>query len=268
MGNALVTEARKVLVKNGANYNTKSKATVPLIFSDDFSSGDLSRSFNGFNWLVGTETTVSTLNPYSGTHSLMFDFQYLQMAEQRFNLGSLYNELTLQYMLYIPDGTETWGGIVYDHYNSDGGSQNNKFMRLWDTNTESGNLEKLGFSFGDSPSTGISSLYGEWNTGSGMNWQGNDTQEDNFITSSDLGNWIKIKVYVKHATSSNNDGVIRVYKDDVMVMERTTVNNYHASGDHAWMYGYLLGSQAGVLPQAGDHLYMFIDSIAIWNGEV
>ena len=251
------------------NSNEPNGTAAVLLFSDNFSSGDLSKTENGFIWGAPSNTSVSTLNPLSGTYSLLFDFQYTVAGEQRFDMGSLYNELTFEYEIYIPDGTESWGGLIYDHYNSEGGaSDNNKWHRLWDTNTESGNDEKVGASTRASDTTGLSKLSAEWDDDTtGVTGQTPPSAYQDFITAADRGTWIKLKFYYKSATVANNDGVLKFYKDDVLIMSKTDVNNYHAGYDHAWQYGYLLGSQGGKLPMAGDHLYLFIDNFSLWSGE-
>ena len=266
MSDALVTSATKPLYDNGATYGSK-QAIAALLFEDDFSSGDLSKTQNGFIWLAPTNTSVVTTNPLSGSYSLMFDFAYLQTAEQRFNMGNLYSEITMLFDIYIPDGSEVWGGLIYEHYNSQGGaSDNNKWWRLWDTNPESGNPEKVGGSTRAADVTGISKLEAEWNKGDGSGMTGRDSS-DNFINASDRGNWFNFKVYHKAATVADNDGIFKVYKNDNLIINRTDVDNYDAAGDHAWQFGYLLGSMGGALPDGPDHMYLFIDNFKLYSGE-
>lgn len=236
------------------------------IFFDDFESGDLSHTDNNFTWSNPTKTSVTTSNSKNGSHALLFDFGYKETAEQRFVLGKSYKSISIEYDLYIPDGKEPYGGIIYDQYNADGGPTNDKFLRLWDKNDYSGNPEKIGSSTSGDTNTGLANHYTEWNSGDGMNWQGHDTQKTGFITTADRGQWIHIKSYFKHATENNNDGVVKMYKNGELIYQRSTVNNYHPSGDHAWFQGYLLGSRSGTSP-AGKRLYLLIDNFEIWDGE-
>jgi len=90
--------------------------------------------------------------------------------------------------------------------------------------------------------------------------------ELNFINAADRGTWMKVKTYHKSATAANNDGVVKLYKNDVLLYSRTTVDNYDATGDHAFSNGYLLGSKSGAM-SPGDRMYMFIADYTIWGGE-
>jgi len=265
MGNVIVSNITRTPVENGSNWGSVASVSDTALFADDFSSGDLSYSANGFAWGGSDNVVVSTDNPRTGSHSLKFTHGTGSKAEQRFYMGALRSDITQEFYLYIPDGTETWGGITYEHYNEDGGGDNNKFMRLWDSSGYA-SAEKVGSSMGTSTETGLSSNYAEWDSGTGVTWQGFDTAEQNFINAADRGTWIKIKTYHKSATVANNDGIVKFYKNDVLLYSRTTVDNYHASGDHAWSDGYLLGSASGHFP-AGELMHLFIDGYKLWEGE-
>ena len=237
-----------------------------LIFSDGFESGDMGHSENGFIWKTPKNTSVSSWNSKSGTQSLLFSFGYRDRAEQRFQLGAGYDELTLEWDQYFPDGTESYGGLPLDNYNSDGSSANDKFLRLW--GTDYGSPEKVGSSTSPANSGSLRQQYAEWNAQPrGMGWQGFDTVADNFLSTTDRGSWVKFKTYYKHASAANNDGVVRFYKNDVLLYERTTVDNYDASGTHVWTEGYLLGARNGLLPAGEERMYLFIDNLKIWAGE-
>lgn len=221
---------------------------------------------NGARWTASERAAVTDWNSKSGKYSLLFDHAYQRMAEQRFDLGRSYTSLTIKFDMYIPDGNESYGGLTYDRYNTDGSSSNNKFLRIWDSNPYSGNPEKIGASTSPSAANGIAQHYTEWNSGDGMNWQGQDTAKQGVITVQDKGQWVNFEAYYKHATASNDDGVVKFYKNGELLYERNTVNNYHAGGDHAWSQGYLLGARNGATPE-GYSLYLLIDNVEIWAGE-
>ena len=264
MGNVIVSNITRTPVSNGNNWGSVAGTPATLIFSDDFASGDLSKTENGFIWGTPKSTSASTFNPKSGSHSLLFDFGFQAAAEQRFQLGAGYSELTLEWDQYFPDGTEGYGGLIYDNYNSDGSSSNDKFLRLWGTDYAS--PEKVGASttIGDGA---FRRQYAEWNDGGGMGWQGFDTTTDAFLSTAERGTWVKFKTYYKMASAANNDGVVRFYKNDVLLYERTTVDNYSAGSSHVWTDGYLLGSRNGGLPDGPDRMYILIDNFKVWDGE-
>ena len=226
-------------------------------FEDGFESGDLSATQNGFQWLGGAFIQVSTNNPKTGSYSLQFNFQPADgdgdaIAEQRFDMGALYKEVEIEFDLYIPDGTEPWGSAAYSHV-ADSPS-NNKFLRLWAS--DAGNtapngynsVEKVGASLwadGDGGSTFIF----DWNQGGGGVGPKNTTIPG-FISPSDRGTWINVRMYFKHATyydgssSTAGDGRVKLWKNDALLID-DPMDNFSATGagDHAWQHGYLLGYQ-------------------------
>lgn len=77
-----------------------------VFFSDDFESGDISKTENGFTW--STENYVGVASTPNGTLGLRFVFGPDALnedtnREQRFHLGKDYSDLWIKYDLYVPE---------------------------------------------------------------------------------------------------------------------------------------------------------------------
>lgn len=237
-------------------------AGLPIIFSDDFSSGNLSHvDPSGVKWASSGNTTVNSQNPYPGkSFSLVYTFSGNAVggqttAEQRFDLGAgnKWKELQFDYDMYFPNGTEGFGSAAYT-VRANGTSTNNKFLRVWAGNRTDGNdgyntfFVKWGASL-DRSSTGAARIYGEYGknqggvgefgSGSGPDAGGADP----FVATSDLGTWIHVTVHIKAATAANNDGVLTISKNGIVKTNATNLPQYPSGGDaqNYCDFGYILG---------------------------
>jgi len=229
---------------------------LSYIFSDDFSSGDKLKEENGFFWSGGVRSTVSTLNPRSSTHSIRSvynaraDENSDSWTETRFNLGILYKEIDIQFDLYVPDGTEPWGGAAY--YQEDApGPDNNKLFRLWGSggrdnsniNSYTQHHEKIGASLWPE-GNGQSRTQQEWNR-QAVSIGAKGPSSPGFIASSDLGKWMTIRFYARlptelFADDADSDGFYKTYKNGTLILDNP-LNNYSDGYDHGWVDGYVLG---------------------------
>lgn len=206
-----------------------------VIFQDDFSSGDLSKTQSGAQW--GSQVYVSVVSSpsLSSDNSARFYFKGSSdlsedaFSELRFDLGKLYPELWMQFYLYVPEN--------YEHRDAQS-TDNNKFLRLWGSSYNDN--EKLGLSTWLG-SSGGSQMIADWNRqGEGIGPKGETYSS--FITSSDRGKWMKVRVHVIAAKSATTPGSIRVWKNDELVIDNYQIVDSYASGEpHAYRYGYLLG---------------------------
>lgn len=230
--------------------STESLLVTP-IFTDDFATGDLSKTENGFQWLESVSCAVTTNNPKNGTHSLEFTFikkvsEDEAWSEQNFDLGATYKELVIEYDLYVPDGTEGLGTIAYTH-----GDLNNKFLAMWGSNPSHDAGQN---SYADSPyrtgyelyarTGGGARLVSKW-IASGGSWTENPPGHvhTDFITPADLGTWVHMKIHMRFPSAVGaNDGFNRAYKNDVLVVDNALDNYPQGAGyDKGWQQGYLLG---------------------------
>lgn len=94
------------------NAASSNQTTQPrALFFDDFSSGDFSKTMNGFTW--GPTTNLQVIQGFSRHgnigHCVRFNFDIPAEAvsELRYSLGASYQDIWFQYYLFYPNGTET-----------------------------------------------------------------------------------------------------------------------------------------------------------------
>jgi len=172
-------------------------------------------------------------------------------AEFGFDLGAEYREVTIDFDWYIPSN--------YVHRNLS--PTNNKMFRLWPgTDGASAGYnsnEKIGASMWR-VADNQSNIQVDWNfNGEGLGPKG--SAYSNWVTSADFGTWVTVKIYCKAPTSSNSaDGIIRIYKNGVQVVNETNVNSWTSGQSHAYRYGYLMGwANSGYAAQTD----FFIDNV-------
>ncbi|WP_157677789.1 heparin lyase I family protein [Marinobacter sp. es.042] len=212
-----------------------SSAHGEIIFEDDFTGFDFSKSMSGAGWdsqrSVNVVDAPSVVN--AGVAQFLFegssDASGDAFSELRFDLGKLYPEVWLQYYLFIPAN--------YFHRDAPG-PDNNKILRVWGTSYD--DVEKVGLSVW-AGSSGDSRLIVDWNRGGdGIGPKGEGV--GSFIGASDRGKWMKIRVHLVAAKSSASPGSIRVWKNNNLIInELQTVNNFYSGEAHAYRYGYLMG---------------------------
>jgi len=251
-------------------------AASSVISTDSFDSGDLTGGQNGFKWAGGNGETpiVTNENPRTGTYSLKFPFDAQangnSWSEQRFDLGGDYPQIYIRYWLYIPDGTEPWGGAAYVHRGDI--VNNNKFLRIWDKNIGGGgtpgydNGEKMGCSFraGEGhANSGISWMLGEYDINDN---QQTGTLGQDAIVAADLGTWVEFKTFTKIETSAGaGDGELRLWKNGVQIGSMTGLNNFHPASAQIMNNGYILGWANSGFVNATN---IFIDDITFSDTDI
>lgn len=230
-----------------------------LLFEDDFESGNLSKSANGFRWTDSTrDIVVSSATARNGTYSLQFTYPAVAdgedgMSEQRFYLGGNYRDVTVEYDLLIPAN--------YYHRTQSGAANNKGFLYLW-ANT-----------YGD-PRPLVATNF--WPDGSGQSIGSIYTRPNDLghymeftapaIASSDAGKWLHIVVRYAYASAANNDGIAQIWKTpeggtQVQIVNKTNGPWYHADGT-GFDNGYLLGwSNSGFAQETR----LYIDNFKVWG---
>jgi hypothetical protein len=226
-------------------------ARAEIVFQDDFESGNLSKSVGTAKWMSGAGTSVSTAIARSGSHSLRFLFRGASSdawAEQRFYLGQEYKEVHVEWYAFYPMGFE---GVGAKYLHRSGGlGPNNKFIRLWKGDKSDGAMGyqrqyvKAGASSYRQGSDSVESIGAEYGSDSAATGRYNLPSLSAAITDSERGRWLKFRFVAKAASASGvNDGVIELYRDDVLAFRSTTVPLYASNGTvPAFEYGYLLGA--------------------------
>lgn len=236
------------------NNEVAEQEDIGIIFADDFSSGDFSFTQGNAKW--GSKVRVSVVekdgNPaanftYIGSHDLSED----AFAELRFDLGTVYSELWLSYDLFIPSNY---------HHRDATSSDNNKMLRLW--HTKYGDAEKVGVSAWQN-GKGMSVAIADWaKPGQGVGPKGEKIED--FINASDLGKWMRIKVYARAATA-NKKGTLKLWKNNKLLMNNEgLLDNYAANEKHGYRFGYLLGwSNSGF----NEDTHLWIDNVVFSKKE-
>lgn len=202
-------------------------AHANLVREDNFEQGKWA-SF----WGAKTGVTVTSNAAKDGAYSARFFYPARPdggdgWSELRFDLGNYYNELAIQFDLYIPAN--------YEHRNSDG-PDNNKFFRLWSETYN--DKEKVGASIMPQGS-GESRIGSDYRKTAAKGVSTAIVSANDFITSKDYGKWVKIVIYIKAATDTNNF-ILKIYKNGALHLSDSHNNNYVA-GTQGYRRGYLLG---------------------------
>lgn len=252
----------------------------PLLFFDNFASGNLSHTQSGVSWGGSTRTAVinnpTGQTPPNGASAkvLQFTFDVNSESEQRYQLGVPYNEIIIQWDIWYPlgfvDGT--------------GSPTNNKACRIWHGDTTDANdgygsfYIKAGASTTKGSAPNICHLiqeYGSNLNGSGVGEFGNNnppqpgppfTDAGNYnpwITSSDLGTWVTWKFRFKCSSAANNDGVIETWKNGTKVISATNLPFYpNSAAQNGFTFGNILGfANTGYATT----VLLYVTNVSIWG---
>ena len=279
MGNVLQNTGGNTLkVLAGGGFGSVGDVVASAaLFTDDFSSGDISNSNDYFRWggdgaLQGAGTgagMMTTLAGPDGPNVTALTFTYGTWQEVRFHLTESISDVRGQYTLSNTSYNEVW--ISYDmkvpanyKHNSSGGAagHNNKgFLTLWkglyDGDSEAfslftywpavqraGDVDKSMLSM-----TPSGSLYGvsDYDPLHKVADRGSYPGEDSvyaFIPS-DYGQWRNYKMRLFAGANNTADGVAEIYKDNVLMARYTGINfqdyGNPLNGDVGFDRGYLLG---------------------------
>jgi len=228
-----------------------------VLFKDSFESRNFLTAINGARWLSQTEVTISSKVAKSGGYSAQFhfagnpDLNADAWSEMRFDLGVQNKELWIKFDLYIPTN--------YVHRATGTAQTNNKLLRLWGTTYD--DKGKVGFSMW--ANHGDSLLQGDWNSGGGTGPKGNSLP--NFISASDLGKWMTVKIYVKAPASDLIPGTMKLWKNGLLVIDDTNLlKDFYSGETNAFRYGYLLGWSASGFTEDTN---LYIDNVIFGTQE-
>jgi len=202
------------------------QAFAGVKFEDNFESGDLSKTTNGYRWKSSTKVS-SDIAP-SGEYSIKFTFNGKPAgdasSEQRIVFGENMTDLYVEFYIYYPDGTEGLGAKF--HHRDDDGPDNNKFFRVWDDDYRKYNV-KYGFSSEPRFSPDKSIIFPEYARNvSGMSKKGMSYSRSG-IGDAELGKWHKMNIRI--SVDTGKGAVIKLWKDDSLLVDNT-VSNYPDGG--------------------------------------
>lgn len=273
---ALAAKAKAMLPLGGL----PNASGLPLLFFDNFASGNLTHTQNGVSWGGVTRTAVvanpTGQTPPSGASAnvLQFTFDSNDEAEQRYVLGNgPYLEAQIQWDIWYPPGFVDGSGTP----------TNNKVLRWWHGDTTDGNdgyssfYVKAGASTTKGTSPNLCNLiqeYGSNLNGGGEGQFGNNGSPQagppfadagsvaSMITTSDLGNWMTWKFHVKCNTSANNNGVIQSWKNGTQVISTSGLPFYtNTSAQNGFTFGNILGFANTGYPVT---TLLYVTNVFIW----
>lgn len=249
------------------------------LFIDDFENrgmgNELKTLYNaaGYGWSSnncgnGDQCPVISDDiAHSGTYSLKFTFgggpdADDAFSEQRYVLGENKNEAYIQWYQYFPSGAPGEGlGPEWQHRNSSSGD-NNKMLKLWADVYGAGKTVSTGVStlnVGDSGDSYFMPVYGT-NLSGGTGPFGEPFGSVK-VDDSTRGKWLKIQFHLKTASSSNNDGIIKMWIDDKLVLDSHDLPLYPSGGiDNFFRHGYIMGWANSGFAQTS---YTYIDDFEI-----
>jgi uncharacterized protein YjdB len=232
-----------------------------VLFSDGFETGDFSHTQNGYSWgqVSGSpdSKSVDGAPVLSGDWASRFrqtsacntgQNRYIQL--QANTSAQFLTEFWFEYSIRIPDN--------YDH-SCPGVSTNNKWAEFFN---------KL-----DRDATGIFPLTrknaaedgGSRLTVAVNSWRGTGEQSatDSWITLADRGSYVRYRYYVRLGTIGQNNGAMKIWKNNTLVFESTSMNisgsqaQYHSIG--VWQ---IMGYDNSGWPAA---ITWFVDDVALYG---
>lgn len=263
--------------QSGTGWGSGNTVPVPapgLLFWDDFSSGNFSKTMNGCSW--GGATNVSVQSGFSSVgntgHAAKFNFDIALngVSELRYDLGSDRPELWVGMRLYMPSGSESPSvgpRLDYPDPGLSGQSGRNKLFRCWSKARINSRISYpnvgaqwqpaaltsgTAIASGDAglvPSAGIYP-----NDGGSVSQL--DTDSRPFLTDATRGRWVTLEMYAKAATGSGtNDGIVRWWLDGTLLTESTGLNMYETPGA-GFGEGYIMGAIDRQFSNAGSCVYL------------
>lgn len=253
--NVTYTDANGLLTGNYRTYWLGSRGheiadNKVALFEDDFASGDISKTTNGFAWTgqnAGSEDFCTMGTAPNGTPAIEFEYTgNLDLnddawSEQRLDFGRPYREFWLKWNLWVPNNFYHRRAIP-----GTAAASNNKLMIFWSgaygaTNAnQQADFEYWPNEDGSSYGTCFPAAeQGNYNPGhiylneNGERW--------NYFDLSDRGNVITWIVHCRVATPNNNDGLIELWKNGTRLFMLDTLPNYNSTGENNYRYGYLMG---------------------------
>lgn len=229
-----------------------------ILFEDDFSSGDLTKTVNGHQWLGGPSVSVISNFSHLGNsgNCVKLDFTGT-WAELRYQFGSHLTEVYYRWYQYFPDGNEspTRGPRVA---RTAGG--NNKLIRAWGgTDYDNTALPRYGSeTFTTSPSGDeIANMEAALTEGSeAIGGIDGSTDVTPFLADANRGRWFKVEWRFKMNTShSSPNGELDCWIDNVLKSSVRNLDSAFGAGT-GFIAGYFWGSQNGAYLNSGTQIYM------------
>ncbi|WMS86195.1 heparin lyase I family protein [Pleionea litopenaei] len=225
------------------------------LFNDGFESGSLNNSSNGVSYVSSKNISVTQEKAKDGSYAMKFSYPAAPLgtdsfSEQRVKYPQT-NELWIKYDLYIPD----------NYYHRMDGASNNKFLAVFKTDYRSPGFQ-VNWSLQPNGSGGSSLSIHRYHNGQ-LQRAFEPSGGANLITPSDRGTWMTIMAQIKVPSSeSANDGVMKMWKNGVLVCNETALNMYGGNGENYTDELYILGWANSGYTEA---TYFYVDNLLINN---
>ncbi|NVJ49063.1 MAG: heparin lyase I family protein [Gammaproteobacteria bacterium] len=232
-----------------------SVASADPLFNDGFESGNLNQSQNGVSYINSKNISVTQERAKDGNYAMKFSYPAAPLGTDSFSEQRLQypqtGELWIKYDLYIPDN--------YVHRVD--GASNNKFLAIFKTDYRAPGFQ-VNWSLQPNGNGGSSLSIHRYHNGQ-LQRAFAPAGGANIITTADRGTWMTIMAQVKVPTSSSaNDGVMKMWKNGVLVCNETSLNMYGGDGENYTNELYLLGwANSGY----AEDTHFFIDNLLINN---
>jgi hypothetical protein len=249
-----------------------------VLFTDDFSTGDLSKTNAYFTW--GANTNCTVISGFSRTgytgNCVRFNFDNIaeQLAELRFFFGPSadssgatclhHSEVWLRYYIYFPTGAES-PTVGPEAENAD--ADNNKFMRCYAL--PESDYPRYGASFYDGSGAGETKVGAQAGNypGTGTIGQAPTSAAEftgSIVSDALRGTWVKIEFHFRAGTlgdggPDSGNGVHEMWVDDALQWSIANVNDYEATPTGAargFDGGYLFGAQDAAWLNDGTYVYL------------
>jgi len=248
----------------------------PILFQDDFSTGNFTHTENGISWVNATLGHGDIITAFGGRSGKVVRLKQGESGngggtELRWAGMANLTEIYVEWYAYYPNGSEdpsvgpSWAKGVY----------NDKFLRLWGNDQYANNGAETGASlFGKdknladiTPDAHLGPEYC-WNTGTDQYSMGEGTGQTYraaFLADAQRGAWLRHRARCRVASVANNDGVIQLWRDSTLIVNHTTVANYPRANSsvgagwdqtNSYDHGYIYGAGGEPAYQAGQMLYV------------
>jgi hypothetical protein len=266
-----------IIVTNSSPSGLVSRVPVPssvggtAFFTDDFSSGNLTKTENNALWNGNTNASVVscdgiglTRSPSGAANAVQFRYagpagSFAELTLTLDSVGSGYSELFLRYYLFYPSGSE--GGTVGPEFSTPSGPIGLKQLRVFDTPTNAGRTWAFGsesyYPYLTTPSRHRVLLY---SGGPGFyNSPGPITNVNNGYDIP-LGEWIKHEWHFKTNTVAGSgwnvggDGILELYINNILKLQ--TLTGTLTPNDAKARGLYILGNNNAAFTNVNTRVYL------------
>lgn len=232
------------------------------LFSDSFERASIGYAQNGVSY-DAANVDISSAVSRTGTRSARFMAGLTKdrdWSELRFNGLANLPDVFLQYYVWQPAGFPIPQ------------PGNNKFFRLWSGDYDASKIRVGASTWGGRIGIEYDKNFSPQNAPGGTtpmgltgeNYDGT-TEPINYApflgVASYQNRWVRVRIHAKVASAANNDGVVQIWLDDALVLNRVKMPIYAVNGiGNYFTAGYLFGWANGKWPSG---YVLYVDDFTI-----